>query len=170
MNTSSIAERLAQAVAPHFSEHTASPTVGGEGPGVPPDTRSITTMVETAFWASLRREEGYVPTISLAYISPFKHSHEKSSNKFVNVVVLEGDRIKVLDQNAVAAPDCPGVITSLLGLDHREEGESTNILVQIAVSVRDHGRGRASSRSPSSKRLDGISPATRSVRCRSSFL
>ena len=64
MNESSVARRLAEAVAPHFAQHI-SETVGNERLGVPPDTSSITTMVDAAFWASLRREEGYVPKVSL---------------------------------------------------------------------------------------------------------
>src|SRR5512133_410589 len=206
MNESSVARRLAEAVAPHFAQHI-SETVGNERLGVPPDVSSITTMVDAAFWASLRREEGYVPKVSLAHISPdhdnrairfdkpfslspdaltkigpaverpgvhlavwringelsvwgttrdlpshsfvlegiapgllvIKHSRDRSPNKFVNVAVLEGDRIKILDTGAV--PDCPGLITSLLGFDNGAPNESTNVLVQIALSMREHGRG-----------------------------
>jgi hypothetical protein len=32
--------------------------------------RAIHQMIDAAFWASLRREEGFTPTISLAYLSP----------------------------------------------------------------------------------------------------
>src|SRR5579864_3885345 len=35
-----------------------------------PDTTTIETLIDAAFWASLRREEGYVPRISLAFLSP----------------------------------------------------------------------------------------------------
>jgi hypothetical protein len=35
-----------------------------------PDARSIAAIIEAGFWASLKREEGYPPKISLAYISP----------------------------------------------------------------------------------------------------
>jgi hypothetical protein len=38
--------------------------------GQTPDTAAIETIIEAAFWASLRREEGYVPRISLAFIAP----------------------------------------------------------------------------------------------------
>jgi sensor domain DACNV-containing protein len=35
-----------------------------------PGTESIEQIIDTAFWASLRREEGFVPKISLAFLSP----------------------------------------------------------------------------------------------------
>jgi hypothetical protein len=34
-----------------------------------PDTAAIEAMIGAAFWASLRREEGYMPRISLAYVA-----------------------------------------------------------------------------------------------------
>ncbi len=183
---------------------------GGARPvAVAPDKASIATMVDAAFWASLRREEGYVPTISLAYMAPLegsraicfdatlaltrggltkiapaverpgihlgvwhvngelcvwgtvrdlpsycfvlevispgllvvKHSRAGSSGKFVNVAVLEGDQIKVLNEGAAGLPDCPSVVTSLLGFEVHANSDAANILVQIAISMRAHGRG-----------------------------
>ena len=35
-----------------------------------PDAETIEAIIDAAFWASLRREEGYVPRISLAFLSP----------------------------------------------------------------------------------------------------
>ena len=35
-----------------------------------PGAETIEAMIDAAFWASLRREEGYVPKISLALLSP----------------------------------------------------------------------------------------------------
>ena len=35
-----------------------------------PDPASVEAMIEAAFWASLRREEGFVPRISLALVAP----------------------------------------------------------------------------------------------------
>jgi len=40
-----------------------------------PDARAIEAIVSTAFWASLRREEGYVPRISLAFLAPHETPH-----------------------------------------------------------------------------------------------
>src|SRR5271165_4740392 len=39
-------------------------------PATLPDTATIEAIVDAAFWASLRREEGFIPKISLAYLSP----------------------------------------------------------------------------------------------------
>ena len=35
-----------------------------------PDAATVEAMIEAAFWASLRREEGFVPRISLALVAP----------------------------------------------------------------------------------------------------
>src|SRR5215211_3164403 len=35
-----------------------------------PDAQAIETIIDTAFWASLRREEGFSPKISLAFLPP----------------------------------------------------------------------------------------------------
>jgi hypothetical protein len=64
--------------------------------------------------------------------------------KFVNVAVLEGDEVKIVDEGAARAPECPGVLASLLGVDLAGfSGPSTGVLVQIAASMRAHGRGGA---------------------------
>lgn len=205
-----MARTLADVVAPHFDKHLAE--VRADDPeqvAVSPPVDSIASMVDAAFWASLRREEGYVPTISLAYMAPdhaarairfdtplslqpgaltkiapaverpgvhlavwprdgelcvwgttrdlpalcfvlevispgllvVKHRRAGSSGKFVNVAVLEGDQIKLLNQGAAALPDCPHVVSSLLGFEVPAQNDVTSILVQIAISMRDHGRG-----------------------------
>ena len=36
-----------------------------------------------------------------------KHHRGEESGKFVNVAVLEGDQIKVVDERASSLPDCP---------------------------------------------------------------
>jgi Probable sensor domain DACNV len=43
---------------------------GGHQLAAVPDAETIETLIDAAFWASLRREEGYEPRISLAYLSP----------------------------------------------------------------------------------------------------
>ncbi|MGH9144370.1 MAG: putative sensor domain DACNV-containing protein, partial [Vicinamibacterales bacterium] len=74
-----------------------------------------------------------------------KHHRGDESGKFVNVAVLEGDRIKVVDERASSLPDCPPLLTSLLGFDSPASWvkgiDSVNVLVQLAVSMREHGRG-----------------------------
>jgi hypothetical protein len=174
-----------------------------------PDAPAIERIVDAAFWASLRREEGYVPRISLAFLRPdqttsplmferplplgpmglaklapaverpgihlgvwrengdlrvwgttrviptfamvlevvdpgllvVKHRRIEAG-KFINVLVIEGDQIKVVDEGASSLPDCPPVLTSLLGFHPPTSRlEGVNILVELAVSMRAHHRG-----------------------------
>ena len=71
-----------------------------------------------------------------------KHHRGEESGKYVNVAVLEGDQIKVVDENASSLPDCPELLASLLGFDSPASWiDSVNVLVQLAVSMRSHGRG-----------------------------
>jgi hypothetical protein len=174
------------------------------------DGGTVAAMIEAAFWASLRREEGYVPRISLAFASPdevqdamrfekslaltaepltklsgaaerpgihlgvwreggelrvwgltrhlpgdcfvleviapghlvVKQSRQEEGGKFINVAVIQGDEIKVIDPQAATVPDCPALLTSLLRLESRfGTGSEVNVLIQLAVSMRSHGRG-----------------------------
>jgi hypothetical protein len=61
--------------------------------------------------------------------------------KFVNVAVLEGDQIKIVDEGFSATPECPGPVKSLLGFETPPGFGSVDVLVQIAASMRAHGRG-----------------------------
>ena len=205
---------VAPKVEAHFAHH-ASETGrrGGTVAMTPPDADTIEAIIDAAFWASLRREESYVPKISLALLSPdvadhplmferpltlqtdklvklapaverpgihlgvwrndhglyvwgmvrtipplsmvvevaapgllvVKHHRGDESGKFVNVAVLEGDQIKVIDERASSLPDCPPLLSSLLGFDSPASWvkgiDSVNVLVQLAVSMRAHGRG-----------------------------
>ena len=71
-----------------------------------------------------------------------KHHSDDESGKFVNVAVLEGDQIKCVDKHAAEVPDCPELVTSLLGFDSPASWvHSVNVLVQLAVSMRAHNRG-----------------------------
>jgi hypothetical protein len=177
-----------------------------------PDVPTLEAIIDVAFWASLRREEGYAPKISLAFLPPeqavrplmferplaldasalariapaverpgihlgvwtrdgqlsvwgttrtipmfcfvlevaspgllvIKHHGGEESGKFVNVAVLEGDHLKIVDERASSLPDCPPLLTSLLGFDAPASwSESVNVLVQLAVSMRAHRRGGA---------------------------
>lgn len=204
------ARTVARRLAAHFSRHPQ------DGPA--PSAADIETLVDAAFWASLRREEGLTPKISLAYTSsehvgqpllfsapltlsaaalaklapaverPGIHlgvsrlagdvvgdlrvwgttqhlpahcfvievvasgllvikQRSELMDKFVNVAVLEGDQVKFVDERSAQVPDCPGVLQSLLGLDHQvvpgTSNEGINVLVQLAASMRGHGRGGA---------------------------
>ena len=71
-----------------------------------------------------------------------KRRRVQESGKFVNVAVLEGDQIKVLDHQAVRLPDSPAIVASLLGFDSPPASANfINVLVQLSVSMRAHGRG-----------------------------
>jgi hypothetical protein len=64
--------------------------------------------------------------------------------KFMNVAVLEGDVAKIVDDRPAAVPECPGIVRSLLGIEWPAGGApAANALVQLAVSMRAHGRGGA---------------------------
>lgn len=208
-----VARTVAPAVAEHLQLHRAAlpPT----DPALPPlellpTVEHIEALVDTAFWASVRREEGYVPKISLAFLRPvpqisplmfaeplrlepgaltrlaaaveqpsihlgvwpaagslmvwgtthfippfcfvvevvapgllvLKHRPRQESRKFVNVAVLEGDRIKVVDEGASHIADCPALLTSMLGFDASLlQDDALNVQVQLALAMRRHGRG-----------------------------
>jgi hypothetical protein len=193
----------------YFSRQHAENGSGSACIATLPDTATIQAIVDAAFWASLRREEGFVPKISLAFVAPeetrnallferplpldpglltkiapaverpgihlgvslgptglavwgatrtipslcfvvevaapglivIKH-HSETAGKFVNVAVLEGDQVKIVDERAAAIPDCPALLTALLGSESPAAWvQSVNVLVQLAVSMRAHGRG-----------------------------
>jgi len=65
------ARTIAPAIHQHFVRHIeAARTAGADPLPTPPDIEAIEAIVDAAFWASLRREEGYVPKISLALLTP----------------------------------------------------------------------------------------------------
>src|SRR4029453_13388423 len=65
------AHALAPIVHEHFAHHLEQARRRMRGPFASlPDVDAIAAIIESAFWASLRREEGYVPRISLAFVSP----------------------------------------------------------------------------------------------------
>jgi hypothetical protein len=205
------AKLAAPSVHAHFAKHLAAARSRGRDPiAALPTADVIERMINATFWASLRREEGYIPKISIAFLPPeqtdhpmmlerpmplapaaltkvaaivehagihlgvwetngelcvwgtahdiptfcfvleviepglivIKHHRGEQSGKYVNVAVLEGDQIKVVDENASSLPDCPDLVTSLLGFDSPASWvDSVNVLVQLAVSMRHHGRG-----------------------------
>lgn len=204
------ARAAAASVHANFAHHAAALTAAEGKPASLPDRDAIEAIIDTAFWASLRHEEGISPRISLAFVTPaeaecalhferalplaarsltrlapavegrgvhlgvwreredlrvwgttrrlppfcfvlevvapgllvVKQSRAEETGKFVNVAVLEGEQIKIIDQRAATLPDCPGLLTSLLGLEARFAPDgASNVLIQIATSMRAHGRG-----------------------------
>jgi hypothetical protein len=195
----------------HLTKHFGSPPVPPAKPrAAVPDSATIEAMIDAAFWASLRREEGSMPRISLAFVAPeevkwpllfarplalaaqpltrlsaaverpgihlgvrrdgeqffvwgttrnlppfctvfevvapgvvvAKHSRDDETEKFVNVAVLEGDQVKIIDEQSASVPDCPGLLTSLLRFDTQHHSSApVNLLIRLAVSMRAHGRG-----------------------------
>jgi hypothetical protein len=174
-----------------------------------PEVDDIEAVIDAAFWTSLRREESYVPKISLALLPPdaggkglvfdrplslnpatlakvapaverpgihlgvwrqdgnlrvwgatrtippyclvlevaapgllvVKH-HRGDGGKYVNVAVLEGDLVKMIDEHASQLPDCPSLLTSLIAFDTQGTWSGTaNVMIDLSVSMRAHGRG-----------------------------
>jgi hypothetical protein len=205
------ARQVAPKVQAHFAHHFDAARRRGEEPTASlPDQDVIEGIINAAFWASLRREEGYVPKISLAFLPPeqathplvferplplnaaslakvapvveragihlgvwrhrgdlsvwgttraiptyslvlevaepgllvVKHHSGDRFGKFINVAVLEGDQVKVIDESASSLPDCPELLASLVGFDSPSSwARSVNVMVRLAVSMRAHGRG-----------------------------
>lgn len=205
------ARTVAEVVRAHFSRHLAAARLQGRiDLGPEPAPADIEAIIDAAFWASLRREEGVTPTISLALLPPaaagqaltfatglplrpaalaklapaverpgihlgvwreagqltvwgttrsipafcfvlevigsgllvIKHRSEPFG-KFVNIAVIEGDQVKIVDEHSSSIPDCPGMLKSLLGQVTPAQGESVNLLVHLAASMRAHKRGGA---------------------------
>ncbi|CAA9350357.1 MAG: FIG00909171: hypothetical protein, partial [uncultured Gemmatimonadaceae bacterium] len=67
------ARAVAARVHAHMARQLAAApeSAGGASPDVDvPDADAVAAVIDTAFWASLRREEGYTPRISLAFLPP----------------------------------------------------------------------------------------------------
>jgi hypothetical protein len=209
--TYAAARTVAPAIEIHFAQHQAEARQRGELNLAPvPSVKLIEALIDVAFWASLRKEEGQSPRISLAFLPPqqagspllfaqrlpltahnltklgpgveragihlgvwsekgelyiwgttreilsfcfvldvsepgllvVKYRRSRGFGKFANVAVLKGDVIKLIDEHSDSLPDCPEVLTSLLGFTNPSTwNNSVNILVQLAVSMRAHGNG-----------------------------
>ena len=63
--------------------------------------------------------------------------------KFVNLVVVEGDQVKIVAQDEARLPDCPTPLALQFGLDGGAHPWTpmADVLVELAVSMRAHGRG-----------------------------
>ena len=65
------ARAVAATVADHFRRHIGAARAQGEEQLAPePDEPTIAAIIDAAFWASLRREEGLSPKLSLAFVPP----------------------------------------------------------------------------------------------------
>jgi hypothetical protein len=212
-STYKAAKLVAETVELHFAQSIAEAHKAGEKDlASVPSANVIEAIIDTGFWASLRREEGHSPKISIAFLPPeeagqplmfeekipftpnvltklapgveragihlgvwvennelflwgttrilpsfcfvlelvepgllvIKHRRFHGFGKFVNVAILKGDQIKIVDEQSGNAPDCPALLSSLLGFTSTSTwNDSVNILVQLATSIRAHGRGGA---------------------------
>ncbi len=71
-----------------------------------------------------------------------KHRRLAGFGKFVNLAVLKGDQVKIIDEGNINLPDCPAVLSSLLGFTSPASwNDAVNVLVQLAVSMRAHKHG-----------------------------
>ena len=71
-----------------------------------------------------------------------KRSPLIAGGKFLNIAVLQGDEIKIIDQQAKAGLEVPVLLASLLWPEAQfASGSAVNLPLQLAVSIRAHGRG-----------------------------
>ena len=195
----------------HFATHLTNARLnGGKNLATEPEAHIIEAVIDVAFWASLLREEGQSPQISIALLPPeqsaqplifgkrlrltphnltklapavespgihlgvwydgdelyiwgttlvipyicfvleviepgllvIKHSRIDGFGKFLNIAVLKGDQIRVIDEGNTSLANCPAFVNSLLGMPLPAFlNSSVNVLVELATAMRAHGRG-----------------------------
>ena len=176
---------------------------------VPPEAAIVEAVIDVTFWASLRREEGHPPKITLALLPPaqarqplvfgqrkrltpqnliklapaveqpgihlgvwsddeglyvwgtvtelpplcfvvevtepgllvVKHPRADGFGKFVNVAILRGDLLQVVDNDNHGVADCQALRRFLPGGLPDAAGEADDVLVELAAVMRAHGRG-----------------------------
>ncbi|MBD2713644.1 hypothetical protein KBK19_01205 [Microvirga sp. STR05] len=204
------ARMVAPVIETHFAQHRALASqhdIPHLAP--PPEVPLVEAIIDVAFWASLRREEGRPPKISLALLQPdqtaqplifghrrrltpsnliklapaveqpgthlgvwhdedglyvwgtatsvpplcfvleviepgllvAKHRRADGFGKFINVAILRGDQIQVVDEDNAGVADCPALRKSLQSFTLASTGQSDNVLVELAAAMRTHGRG-----------------------------
>ena len=108
---------------------------------------------ELRVWGIARTIPRYCCVIEVAEpgLLVVKHHRGETLAKFVNVAVLQGDQVKVVDEHASSLPDCPSLLTSLLGFDSP---------ASWAGSVNVHGAaGGLDARAPARRRCCWWCPA-----------
>ncbi|WP_293297251.1 putative sensor domain DACNV-containing protein [Pedobacter sp. UBA4863] len=86
----------------------------------------------------------FVVDVSEPALLVVKHRRMYGFGKFTNVAVLKGDQIKIVNENAPKTGECPGILLMLLDLTAEDYwNDRANILIQLSVSMRAHGRGGA---------------------------
>lgn len=177
-------------------------------PPAPPESL-IERIIDVSFWASLRREEGKSPQISIALLDPerveapllfehrlpfvpaalvhlapaverpgihlgvwgdgsdlhiwgatrtvprycfvlevvepgllvVKYRRGQGTGKFGNVAVLQGDEIRIIDRDGLEKEEYASISCMLPEFDPTEEEAPASALVELAASMRAHGRG-----------------------------
>ena len=101
------------------------------------------TTATLRVWGTTRELPAYCFVIEVVGSGWLVIKHRAETfGKFVNVAVLEGDEIKIVDEGNASVPDCPGVLKSMLGFETAQRADAkVNVLVLIAASMRAHGRG-----------------------------
>ena len=97
---------------------------------------------ELSVWGTTRAipAGGFVLEVAEPGLLVVKQHRGQHTGKFVNVAVLEGDKIKMIDGRATSL-DCPAVLRSFLTDSPAPSADTVNVLVQLAVSIRAHRRG-----------------------------
>ena len=204
------ARTIAPELHAYFASHREIALRRGEVHLAPlPGREIIEAVIDAAFWASLRREEGFIPRISLAYlphanseyslildrplaidsatltrVAPaversgihlgvwrlqdelcvwgatrriphlcfvvevaapgllvVKHQSGQETGKFINVAVLEGERIKLVDESVFGA-EAPPLFQSLIAFDAPDpDNHAATAVIQLALTMRQHGHG-----------------------------
>ncbi len=84
----------------------------------------------------------FVLDVSEPALLVIKHRRIYGFGKFTNIAVLKGDQVKMVDGDHRNLPDCPPMLLSLLDLTAPSYwNDSVNVMIQLAVSMRAHGRG-----------------------------
>ena len=208
------ARMVAPALETHFAQHRAAALLLPDAPALPPTPPAalLEALIDVAFWASLRREEGRPPRISLALLTPeeaeyplrfghrlrltpqsliklapavehpgvhlgvgydeeglylwgtasrvppvcfvlevvepgllvAKHRRADGFGKFVNVAVLRGDHVRVVDEETQGLADYPALRASLPNIARvaaAHDGPAVDVRLELARAMRAHGRG-----------------------------
>jgi len=204
------ARMVAANIETHFSVHLDNARENGvDNLAHKPEASIIESVIDVAFWASLGKEEGHPPKISIAILKPdqashplifgnrirltphnlvklapavespgihlgvwlendelyvwgttltipgicfvlevvepgllvIKHSRTDGFGKFLNIAVLKGDDIKLIDEENTGMQGCPALFDSLPAMAAPFVNGSVNLMVELAASMRKHGRG-----------------------------
>jgi hypothetical protein len=208
--TYAAAQLAADRIHRHLTTHSVPGQFSAEHAATLPDSATLAALIDAAFWTSLRREEGYIPRVSIAFVAPgqvddavsfatslslepkdltklaaaveraglhlgvwpqqdklrvwgitrslpgfclvlevilpgllvVKQSPSEEFGKFINIAVLQADEIKIIDPQAATRPAYPTLLAPPLRLESQLAiGSEVNVLLQLAVSMRTHGRG-----------------------------